>query len=99
MGYLRESFQIFFYDNLESYKLLDPVEVFDKPDARITWIQGLRVVSDAKSVLLLFQSFLCLYAQSTQVLSSKHEVTISLARLSIRSIRRWKSSSRAKWKP
>lgn len=83
-----------FFHNLEIYKLIDPTAIFDKAEARDAWNECLLSVSDAKPVIVLIQPFLRLCAQWTQVLSSRHEVTISLVRVAIRSLRGWESSAR-----
>ena len=83
-----------FFHNLPCYLGVNAAAVFDKADVRVAWQSGLDIIVREQPVIQLIQPFLKLCAQWTQILSSRTAVTISLVRLSIRSMRGWEISAR-----
>ena len=73
---------------LPAYKEINAEEVFDKLDAREVWINALNDVDVNADVIKEILPLMKLNAQWTQILSSRNEVTISLVRLAIRSLRK-----------
>ena len=83
-----------FFLNLPCYLRINAAAVFDKADVRLAWQIGLDTIVREQPVIELIQPFLKLCAQWTQILSSRTVVTISLVRLSIRSMRAWENTAR-----
>lgn len=72
---------------MPAYRNINPIEVFDKIDARFGWIDAFNIVDGNLDVDTEILPLMKLNAQWTQILSSKMQVTISLVRLGIRSLR------------
>ena len=72
---------------MPAYRVLNAAEVFDKAEARNGWTDAFNFVESNLDVVSEILPLMTLIAQWTQILSSKKQVTISLVRLFIRSLR------------
>jgi hypothetical protein len=72
---------------MPAYRNVNPTEVFDKLEARTAWIDSFNTFESNIDIITEILPLMKLNAQWTQILSSNKQVTISLVRLAIRSLR------------